>query len=619
MAISEYTRARNEQETPALLSALTVEIALYAALALIALGVRLFVLGDAPLDGDEAAQALGSWRFINGVPDGFTGSPLLFTGNAVLFLLFGANDGLPRVLPALFGSALVLLPALFRRELGRAGALIASALLAFSPSLVFFSRDTNGAIIAVTCALAALAFVWRYLGDRAARDLYAASVLAALAFLAGREVWTVALVVGVFVAIRFSRVRQLVATPGAAEMSDGPIQSVEVLGEKNDWRQAGLLFALVFVGVGTAFFTHLDGVGAAFNLFGAWLEGLRPGGSLFDPLRLLVVYEPIPLFFSAVALVALFFMARTADRERMPLIVLGFWAVIAFLLYSIGEDTSPARVVALVVPLALIAGWYIGNWITRLVEEYSVPDATQALLTQELPVYFFAGAIGAFLYFVLAEFATRGSVLAADLFVALFGFAQPAAGPAFNGIVLTGLIAIALAAIAFLAVTTLGWVRAKNLAIALALTLLLAWTFRQMVLANFSSPPNPQEWLVGRTTSLNVRDLANDLQDISRWRANDSRTINILVDDSLGPIVGWYLRDFRNARWVARPTMGEGIQALVLPANAPATAENLMSQRYRLELARSANLQPNFLRWLIFRDVGNVDYSEAVLWIQQPQ
>ena len=621
MAISEFTRTRSDPAASAqiLFPALTIEAVLYAVLALLALGSRLFVLGNAPLDAGEAAQAVASWHFINRVPDAFTGSPLLFAGNSLLFLLFGANDGLPRLLPALFGSALVLLPALLRRELGRVGALIASALLVFSPSLLFFSRNSNGAIIAVTCALAALAFVWRYLADRNSRDLYTAAVLAALAFLAGREVWMVALVVGVFVAIRFTRVRQIAATPESADMSDGPVHSAQLLREKNDWRHAGILFALVFVGVGTSFFTHWDGAGAAFNLFGAWLDGLRPAASFFDPLRLLVIYEPIPLFFSAVALVDLVLLARTADREQTPLIVLAFWAVVAFLLYSLGGDKSPARVVAVIVPLALIAGWYIGSWLTRLVEEYDVPDASQLLLTQEMPVYLFACALAAFLYLVIAEFSTRGSVLAADLIAAIFGLAQRGIEPAFNGIVLTALIAVAFAAVSFLAVTTLGWVRAKNLGIAVVLTLMIAWTFRQSVLVNFSPALNPQEWIVARTTSLSVRDLENDLKDISRWRANDSHTITVLADESLGPIVKWYLRDFRNARFVANPTMATGIQALVVPANAPAIPGPFMSQRYRLEIARSASLQPNFLRWLMFRDIGNTDYSEAVLWIQQPQ
>ena len=111
----------------------------------------------------------------------------------------------------------------------------------------------------------------------------------------------------------------------------------------------------------------------------------------------------------------------------------------------------------------------------------------------------------------------------------------------------------------------------------------------------------------------------SDLEDVSRWRANDSYTISVLADDTLGPIVRWNLRSFRNVRYEARPAMSQGIQALILPAGAPVNSDKLMSQYYRLQTSQSAAPQQNLLRWLIFRDSGNLDFSDAVLWIQQPE
>ncbi len=164
MEMSESTSVPIETAEPhpsITLSALTVEVALYAALALVAFLTRVLILGAAPLDVNEARQALASWNFANNIADPFTGSPLLFSGNALLFALFGGNDFAARLLPALFGTALVLVPALLRREIGRVGALLASVLLILSPSVTFFSRNADGVVIATTCALAALAFAWR--------------------------------------------------------------------------------------------------------------------------------------------------------------------------------------------------------------------------------------------------------------------------------------------------------------------------------------------------------------------------------------------------------------------------------------------------------------------------
>lgn len=603
MAVLESTRARVETRptTEVLLPALTIEVALYVVLVAAAFAIRFFFLDWTPLASDEAMQALASWHFVNGTPDAFTGSPLLFSVNALLFFLFRASDFWARALPAIFGTALVLVPALLRRELGRGGALVASTLLVFSPSLVFFARDANGAVIAVTCALAALAFAWRYLVDGRARMLYLAAISAALAFLAAREVWTVVLAVALCGALVFPRARGWFTEPRP----------------RRDWMGAGIVFLGVLVGVGTAFLMHRDGFGATFDLFGAWLDGLRPGLFWYDPLRLHLIYDPLLLFFGTAAIVDVTFAARTFERERTPLVVLAFWAVFAFLLYSVGNDKNPARVVAIVVPLAIITGWYIGMWISAFVDDIAgSPEAQQSVLTQEVPVFLFALALAAFLFIVVAEFATRGSVLAAEIIANLI---RQGLTPELNAAVLVILTVIAVAAVSFLAVTTVGWARAKNIAMAIVLTLLAAWTIRQTAMVNFTNARNPQDWLVTRATSPNVRDLVSDLEMISGWRSGDAHTISILADASLGPIPEWYLRNFRNARFITHPTMLPEIQALLVPLNAPVQPGTLMSQRYRLEMARNVTQPSNLIEWLIYRDVGVNDYSNMVLWIPQPQ
>ncbi len=603
MAVLESTRARVEPRTQfqVLLPALTIEVVLYIALAAAAFFVRFAFLDWAPLASDEAMQALASWHFVNGRPDAFTGSPLVFSGNALLFLLFRASDFWARALPALFGSALVLLPALLRRELGRPGALVASGLLVLSPSLVYFSRDTDAAIIAVTCALAAFAFTWRYLVDGTPRMLFGAAVAAALAFLGAREVWTVALALALGGGFILPRARGWFARPLA----------------RRDALGAGLLFGVVLLGIGTTLFMHRDGLGAAFDLFGAWLDGLRPGLAWYDPLRLLLVYDPLLLFFGTAAIVDLSFSVRALERERAPLFMLAFWAVLAFVLYTLGGDKNPARVVVVVVPLALLAGWFIGRWVSAFVADIAgSAEAVQSVVTQEVPVFLFAMALAAFLYILLADFATRGSVLAAEVVANVL---RQGLTPELNGAVLILLTVIAVAAVSFLAVTSVGWARAKNIGLAVLLALLAIWTFRQMAMVNFTQARNPQDWLVLRATSPSVRDLVGDLESISGWRSGDAHTISILSDASLGPIPEWYLRDFRNARFVTHPTMVPEIQALIVPLNAPVQAGTLMSQRYRLEAVRSATQSINFVQWLVFRDAGQTDYSTAVLWIPQPQ
>ncbi len=590
MATLEFTRAEvsAREHVEILFPALTVQVALYAALAFAAFALRLFLLDAAPLNSDEARQALASWNFVRGIPDSFTGSPLLFTGNAILFTLFGASDAAARWLPALFGSALTLLPVLLRRDLGRTGALIASALLAFSPSLVFFSRNLDGTIIAMSCALAALAL------------------------LSAREVWTVVVASGFFLLMGWSRLRYA-PKPSSAKSSDGPL--AHSLREENYSCPAAILFILVFVGVATTFLLHHDGIGAAFDLFGAWLDGLRPGGSPLELLRLLFVYEPILFLCGVAALVEIGLASKKTGFTF--LIPLALWAAIAFLLYSFGADTNPGRTVAVIVPLTLLAGWFIGAWLARAIQVIQEMPA-QTFLTQEVPLFLIASGLAAFLYFVIAEFITRGGVLAADVLTRIFG-ARGDGGTGFDGLIIALLVVAAFIAVATVTLTTVGTARAKNLGIAFALAVLAAWSIRQNAILNFSGALNAQEGLVERAASPNVRDLVHDLEDISRWRADDTHTLAMVADKALGPLVEWDLRQFVNARFVSHPTAAPETQALLLPANAPTPAPGWISQRYRLEIARGASPSALFLRWLIFRDVGNVEFTDAVLWIPKPQ
>jgi uncharacterized protein (TIGR03663 family) len=593
MAMSESTLAQSKSHAVAL-PALTVEIALYVALAISGFVLRVLVLDAVPLAGDEARQALASWNFLNGTPNPYTGSPLLFAGNVLVFALFGATDGAARVLPALFGVGLILLPACLRRELGRAGAVIASGLFTFSPSLVLFSRTANGAIIAVTSALAALTLGWRYATDRSQRDLNVCAVFVALALLSGREAWSIILPLAI-----------LVLAQQVLHRSEDEMRKIE-------WRQIAFWFVFVFVGVATLFLLRREGIGAAFDLFGNWLVGLAPSLAVYDPLRLLVVYDPIPLFFGIAGLVQLGFV-RVEDRNRTLFNAFAFWLTAAFVLYSLGGDKSPEREVVLVVPLAIFAGWYIGAWLEYAVREIEL----DYILAQELPVFLFACAIVAYFYLTLAEFATRGTIFPATAIAAMAHLERT---PELDAQVTVALIGIGTIALALLAIATVGWRRARTVGLAVLLALLTAWTIRQTAMVNYPGGElNSRDYLIARAGAANVRDLERDLHIVSRWQANDSITLSIIADESLNPAAAWIMRDFRKARFAAHPVVTQDAQALLLPSDAPAPGSGWIGQTYHLETQRSVSALSSLIRWLLFRDLGNLNYIDATLWIQQPQ
>lgn len=164
----------------------TWEAAAYAALFVAGFGLRLWDLGARAMHHDESLHAYYSYQLLQG--NGYEHSPLLhgpfqFFGTALTFFLSGgASDYTARVLPALFGAALVVLPLAFRGHLGRSGALATAALIAFSPTLLYYSRFAREDIYFAAFTLGLVVCLWRYIEERRPGYLYASAVLLALSF-----------------------------------------------------------------------------------------------------------------------------------------------------------------------------------------------------------------------------------------------------------------------------------------------------------------------------------------------------------------------------------------------------------------------------------------------------
>ena len=177
---------------------LSWEGALFASLALAALGLRLWELDGRAMHYDEAIHLHYAWRLSIG--EGFSHSPWMHGPfqihlAALMFKLFSDSDFTARLAYALFGGALVGLPYFLRTYLGRTGAVVTSVMLALSPSLLYFSRFGRNDILMAFWAVALLTLMWRYVNEGKNRYLYIASAVAALAF-ATKE--TSYILVGIF-------------------------------------------------------------------------------------------------------------------------------------------------------------------------------------------------------------------------------------------------------------------------------------------------------------------------------------------------------------------------------------------------------------------------------------
>jgi hypothetical protein len=159
------------------------EQVLYGLILITGLALRLIQLGKLPLSDEEARLALQAFGLASGKsspflsPDG--GYLIATTG---LFFIFSDSEFLARLIPALAGSLICLIPLAFRRYLGRKTALIAAFGLALDGGWLAASRQAGSQTWAI---LFFLATIWAL----TSRRWKIAGVFSGLLLLGGVEVW----------------------------------------------------------------------------------------------------------------------------------------------------------------------------------------------------------------------------------------------------------------------------------------------------------------------------------------------------------------------------------------------------------------------------------------------
>lgn len=145
------------------------ETTAWIVLLVIASFLRFANVGERAMSHDESLHSLYSYYLYD------TGKyehnpmmhgPFLFHMNAVAYFLFGDNDATARFFPVLAGIGIVVMTWLFRRYIGRTGALIAGVLVTVSPSLLFHSRYIRDDIYIAFFLMLWIYGAFRYLDTR---------------------------------------------------------------------------------------------------------------------------------------------------------------------------------------------------------------------------------------------------------------------------------------------------------------------------------------------------------------------------------------------------------------------------------------------------------------------
>lgn len=591
---------------------LTLEVVLYAVIGIAALIVRLTTLDLHPLSPAEAQNAAAAWEFLNGKSVAAFTSPFIFTLNWLSFFLFGASDLTVRFIPAALGALLVFMPALARNALGKTGALTVALLVAFSPSLVFFARNASGVDVAVGGALAALLLFWSYRQTNKTRGLYLGAFLAAIALTADSAAFPILIAGGLFLGIVWGMSRQKQESDISSSEWNVSAQTF-----RNPVVRAGLLFAATYILTATTFLLNRDGLGVAFNLLGTWLTGFTSFGEFVSPLNWLIVYEPLPLIFGLAGLVLTLTLRKNEAEDVTVLRLLSVVSLFALVTYTLAGSKTPVVLVAIAMPMMLLAGWFIGNLVERAAADIRASGGWRSMTAGEIPVFIMLLVLAALSYleFVMFLQQTRFSAAFDSLYRLLSGDAAEAS-VLFAAITLGLITVLILGVFVGLSVLLVGVARTTTLMACFILVLLAFGMLRATWLLNFSATEPLRELLAPAQTPIQMRYLVRDLEFNSQWQKGDAHVVRVIADSSLGAVGQWYLRDFPHLVISNDVAQAVDAEAVITNADSPPPG-NWRGQRYRVgvdwEPANFAGL--DLWKWFVFRQGGSETWQTTMLWL----
>jgi len=185
---------------------LNLEILLYILVILIAIGSRFYGLGDRVMSHDENTHVYFSWLLEQGrgyKHDPLSHGPFQFHLLAFSYFLFGDTDATARFPSAIFSVASIGLIWVFRRWLGRKGALLAALMMLISPYMLFYGRYARNEALVVLETLLSVWAVCSYMETRQTRWLYLLAISLSLHFATKESAFIFTALLLVFLGIHF--------------------------------------------------------------------------------------------------------------------------------------------------------------------------------------------------------------------------------------------------------------------------------------------------------------------------------------------------------------------------------------------------------------------------------
>ena len=328
----------------------------WAALLAMAGLIRLVDLDGLPLTLDEAARSFDAMRVADGeVPQTWRGE-LAAASTSYLFRIFGDSEFVARLVPALAGLGLVATVYSLRPYVGQTGALVAAALLTFSPLFVLHSRFASEYAVGPMVSVVIAASLSAYMRNPRTSAAFPLVVSLALAPLTDAPAVVALLAAIAFAGLEATVFRNSEIGPAWRTFRSSPVQWISAL---------LVLAAAIQLGV-THFGTHLDGDLPGLRLWADMFDQPRDSRQAEYHLALLLSYD-WPIFLAGSF--AFFFVAWRLLRRRSVEPFERFlllWTLAAALTLALVTQRASGQLLILLLPLALLTGRLFQELVSTL-------------------------------------------------------------------------------------------------------------------------------------------------------------------------------------------------------------------------------------------------------------
>ncbi len=312
-----------------------------------------------PLHHDESLHSYYSWWFSRGHPyryDPMMHGTFLFHTNAFIYRLLGANDFTSRLLPAFVGVGLIALIFALRPFQGEVATWTAAILAAISPSFTYYSRFIRNDIYIAFFSLAMVVTLLKFLQTKNQKYITGITVFFALSVCTKENALITA-----FIFISYLLLQELYQgfispQPIPALRKRASFYYHYLRKNFHSFLSWGLLLIIIYLLFYTTFLTNPQGWKAVIMGARYWWaqhQKQRIGDVFTYYLPLLLLYEFVA---TAIVITGIFYLVFKTYRR---LNLLAAWAIVSLLLYLITRRMTGFLTRYHFIPSDMVVFWTI--------------------------------------------------------------------------------------------------------------------------------------------------------------------------------------------------------------------------------------------------------------------